>query len=94
MDKKPVIVTTEFRGVFFGYLTESDAPTKVVLERARNCVSWTNQVKGVFGLAATGPDGSCRIGPSVPSIELWKITSVTECTPAAAEKWESGPWTR
>jgi hypothetical protein len=62
--ERPVLVTTEFRGVFFGYATETSGDT-IHLKRARNCVYWSSDVKGFAGLAATGPTKSCRIGPAV-----------------------------
>ena len=87
-----MVVTTEFRGVFFGYIEADNSPSNVVLADARNCVYWTSSVRGVLGLAAAGPDKGCRIGPKVPRITLQKITSVAECTPEAVQKWESAPW--
>lgn len=91
---KPVLVTTEFRGVFFGYLDgEPNAlPEKVTLKNARNCVYWSSDTKGFLGLASTGPTTNCRIGPEVPEITLYKVTSITDCTPAAQEQWELGLW--
>lgn len=89
-DKRPVLVTTEFRGVFFGYANETGGDT-IKLSNARNCVYWSNDVKGFLGLASHGPTSSCRIGPKA-DIELRKITSVIECTPEAVNKWESAPW--
>ncbi len=87
-----VVVTTEHRGVFFGRLAEDKAPEFVSLSDARNCVYWNSSVKGVLGLAATGPDARCRIGPKVPGITLWKITGIFLCTDEAAKAWEAGPW--
>lgn len=93
MTGKPVVITTEHRGVFFGYVKDdSNLPTSVELTGVRNCISWTASVKGVLGLAATGPNADCRIGPQVPDAKLWKITGVFDCTPAAAEAWEGQPW--
>ena len=90
---KPVIVTTEFRGVFFGYVEdESTAPKKINLTNARNCVYWSSESKGVLGLAAKGPNANCRIGPKVPAATIWKVTGIFECTPEATEAWESAPW--
>lgn len=90
---KPVIVTTEFRGVFFGEVEdESTAPVFVELKNAHCCVYWESAVKGVLGLAATGPTDKCRIGPAVPSLKVWKITGIFECTPAAVDAWRAQPW--
>ena len=91
----PVLVTTEFKGVFFGYAPENselDAPDKIRLENARLVVYWSADVRGVFGLAANGPTTGCRIGPNVPAITLFKITSVAEVSEEAAKKFGEAPW--
>lgn len=89
MSGKAVLVTTEFRGVFFGYVTDdSDLPAKITLKDARNCIYWRTG-NGVFGLAATGPSKECKIGPTIPSFTAWKVTSVTECTDEAAAAWKA-----
>ncbi len=91
--KKPVIVTTEHRGVFFGYVeNDSELPISVELSGVRNCVYWSQQTKGVLGLAAKGPNSDCRIGPKIPDAKIWKVTGVFACTPEATEAWEQGPW--
>lgn len=92
--EKPVLVTTEFRGVFFGYLNgePDELPGKVTLKRCRNCIYWTNSERGFLGLAISGPGKGCRIGPAVESLTLYKVTSVADVTPDAVKNWESGPW--
>lgn len=93
MNKRPVVITTKHRGVFFGYVEDdSKTPEKITLLNARMCIYWTASIKGVLGLASVGPDSNCRIGLAVPRFEAWEITSITDCTPEAAEKWEQGPW--
>lgn len=88
--ERPVLVTTEYRGVFFGYATETSGDT-INLKRARNIPYWDASTKGFLGLAERGPGKQCRVGPAA-DIELRKITCVAECTPAAVEAWESAPW--
>lgn len=90
MDKQPVLVTTEHRGVFFGYADDIDGDT-IKLHDARLCVYWSRDVKGFMGLAATGPSDDCRIGPPA-TITLRKITAVAEVTPEAVQRWEKAPW--
>jgi hypothetical protein len=85
--ERPVLVTTEHRGVFFGYATKTDGDT-IELKRARNAIYWSADVQGFMGLAASGPSKACRIGPPA-DIELRAITSVVEVTPAAADKWNA-----
>lgn len=87
---RPVLVTTAHRGVFFGYSDNTDGDT-ITLERCRNCIYWSADVKGFLGLAATGPTDNCRIGPAA-TVKLRNITSVTEVSQDAAERWEAAPW--
>jgi len=86
-----VIVTTDKQGVFFGYAREIDGAT-IRLERPRMCVYWSEDVKGVLGLAATGPTSGCRITAAPPAIEVRGITAVMECSEAAVAAWEKQPW--
>lgn len=87
---KAVLVTTEFRGVFFGHIKDdAKAPAEITLTGVRNCRYWTAAVDGFLGLAATGPTKQCTIGPRVPEMTLYKITSVTPCTDDAVKAWES-----
>ncbi len=88
--ERAVMVTTEYRGVFFGYAKKTSGDT-IRLERARNCVYWSSDCKGFMGLASTGPTSSCRIGPPC-TIELRKITAVLEVAPEAVAAWEKSPW--
>ena len=88
--ERPVLVTTEFRGVFFGYSSDTSGDT-IKLARARNCIYWPSEQKGFLGLAADGPGKGCRVGPAT-DIELRKVTSVAEVTPEAVALWEEAPW--
>jgi hypothetical protein len=90
--ERAVIVTTEHRGVFFGYAADTSGDV-INLRAARNCIYWSSAVRGFMGLAATGPDNQSKVGPSA-DIELRKITSVVACTPAAIAAWEAAPWSR
>ena len=89
--ERPVLVTTAHRGVFFGYATETSGTT-IKLRRMRNCIQWRG-MKGFLALASEGPNDSCRIGPPADG-ELRDITGVWDCTPEAAQRWESAPWSR
>lgn len=90
--ERAVVVTTQHRGVFFGYATDTDGEI-IKLRAARNCLYWPAENKGFMGLAAMGPVKGARIGPAV-DISLRDITSVIECTPAAVTAWEAAPWSR
>ena len=85
---RAVLVTTEHRGVFFGYVggEQPDART-VTLTRCRNCIYWAATMGGFLGLASIGPDADCKIGTEAPEVTLYNVTSISDVTPEAAEKW-------
>lgn len=87
---KPVLVTTEFRGVFFGYISDDKkAPAQLTLKSARNCIYWSSDVGGFLGLAGKGPTRNCRIGRTIKEITLYKITSITAVEKDAIEAWKN-----
>lgn len=90
--ERAVLVTTEHRGVFFGYATQTDGDA-INLRAARNCIYWPATNKGFLGLASIGPLDGSRVGPAT-DIEIRQITCVAECTDAAVAAWEKAPWTR
>ena len=86
---KAVLVTTEFRGVFFGEIkNDKKLPGEITLKNARNCLSWSSEVGGFLGLASDGPNSNCRIGKSVSELTLYKITSVTPVSEKAVKAWK------
>lgn len=89
-EMNPVLVTTEHRGVFFGWLPkDADAAQKTLtLQRCRCAIYWAG-TRGFLGLAAHGPDEGSRIGAEAPSVMLHDITSVSWCTAEAAERWSN-----
>jgi hypothetical protein len=90
---RKVVVTTEYRGVFFGALTAYDINARTAtLASCRNCVYWPSTNHGFVGLAIDGPLSGSRVGPAAESMDLVGITSMTPCADAAATRWESGPW--
>lgn len=88
---KALVVTTKHRGVFFGYGEPSDSET-IRLERARMCLYWPKENRGVIGLASDGPKQGSRVGPAAPAMVLRDVTAVMEASEAAAAAWESEPW--
>lgn len=90
MQERPVLVTTEYKGVFFGYATKTDGDT-IKLKRARNCIYWPIENKGFMGLASDGPHKNARVGPPA-DIELRKVTSVVEVTEKAEKVWNEFKW--
>lgn len=88
--ERPVLVTTSYRGVFFGYAVDTSGET-IKLKRARNVVYWPQAQKGFLGLAQMGPLDGARVGPAA-DVELRGITCVAEVSPEAVARWESAPW--
>lgn len=90
MKNKAVLVTTEFRGVFFGYVKDDkNLPDEITLTDVRNCIYWSSDCGGFLGLAAGGPTSGCKIGTRIPELRLWKITSVAPVSEEAEKKWNS-----
>ena len=86
---KPVLVTTEFKGVFFGYVkNDKNLPEEITLTDCRNCIYWSHSIGGFLGLASKGPNSDCRIGSQIKEITLYKITSVTEVEEKAVDAWK------
>ena len=93
--KKPVLVTTKHRGVFFGYMengAEETLPNNIRLTDVKNCIYWSSDIGGFLGLASKGPSDQCKIGERVKSLVLYDITSVTDVEPDAVEAWEAAKW--
>ena len=88
--ERPVLVTTSYRGVFFGYATNTDGET-IKLRAARNVIYWPAEQRGFLGLAKNGPCKGSRVGPPA-DIELRGITCVAEVSPEAVIEWEAGKW--
>lgn len=86
MNPIPVLVTTAQRGVFFGLLEEDSAPARVVLTRAR-CAILFATTKGFLELASDGPNRESKIGAEADRLTLYDITSVSEVTEQAAQRW-------
>lgn len=81
---RPVIVCTEYKGVFYG-IAEDTTGDVIRLKDARMAIYW-GTTKGVMELAETGPTPTSKISAKA-DIEVRKITAVFELSPDAAEKW-------
>lgn len=91
----PVVITTDKdrRGVFFGFINQEDIDKdKLRIEEVQMAVYWSNNVRGVLGLAATGPDEKSRISKPVKAGTIDGITAILECSDEAVAAWKSCPW--
>jgi hypothetical protein len=84
--ERPVIVTTEYRGVFFGYTDAAPGADVVMLKRARMAI-YFGTTRGVMELAETGPTAKSKISARA-NMELRKVTAVMEVTDVATKAWE------
>jgi len=91
-NERAVLVTTEHRGVFFGYATDTTGEV-INLRAARNCIYWSAENRGFLGLASHGPTKDAKVGPAA-DLQLRKITGVAEVTEEAVKRWESAPWAK
>jgi Domain of unknown function (DUF6948) len=83
---RPVIVCTEYKGVFFGYATNTSGDV-IHLKNARMAIYW-GTTRGVMQLAETGPTPASKISAKA-DIEVRKITAVFEVSPDAIKAWEA-----
>ena len=84
----PVIVTTEWRGVFFGWLAPADIQKReFALKGARMAIYW-GTTRGVMELAATGPTSNSKISAAADIDHLHGVTAIFRCTKEATQKWE------
>lgn len=94
-EKVPVLITTDStkRGVFMGFIDPADAD-KETLEayEVRMAVYWSQDVKGVLGLAAEGPTKNCRITAAAKRAVLKGVTATIEITDDALAAWRKEPW--
>ena len=87
--ERAVVICTDKRGVFFGYTAETGET--MTLRKARMCVYWPSEQRGVLGLASDGPKKGAKISPATDGTFMG-VTCVLECTEAAVKAWEAAPW--
>ncbi len=93
--KVPVLITTDNtkRGVFMGFIDPKDADKEIIeAEEVRMAVFWSADVKGVIGLASTGPTKGCKISGAAKKATLKGVTAVLEITDEALKAWRKEPW--
>jgi hypothetical protein len=86
-DGLPVIVCTEYKGVFFGY-TKDDLNKEPIRLTAARCAIQFGTTGGILELAEKGPTSRSKIGARAPGIRLRKVSAVIELSPQAVVAWE------
>lgn len=87
---RAILVTTQHRGVFFGYIEDDAdlAATTLALKNARMAIRW-GTTGGVAQLAETGPTNNSMVGSRADIPALHDVTAVWHVTDDAAKAWEA-----
>ena len=85
---KPVLITTEHRGVFAGLIpADQDLSARSMpLKSAKMAIYW-GTTKGVMQLCETGPTANSKISARADIPMLHAITGVFDISADAWEKW-------
>lgn len=87
---KPVLVTTQYRGVFAGLISEGQdlKETSFGLKSARMAI-YFGTTRGLMELAETGPTAKSKISAPADIPILHDITAVFAITEKAWDRWQS-----
>ena len=87
---KPVLITTQHRGVFAGLVPDDQdmSARSMPLTQARMAIKW-GTTRGVMQLAETGPTSSSKISAVADIPMLNDITAIFAITDEAWEKWQN-----
>lgn len=89
--QKAVLITTEHRGVFFGYVpARQDMNARTMALKGARCAIYWGTTKGVAQLAHTGPTTKSRIGAPADLEAIHDIIAVWAVTPEAEQAWVKG----
>lgn len=95
----PVLVTTDKRGVFFGFANPAELDVNrpsLTLTRGQMVIRWSADMQGIVGLVSRGPSESCRISPAAGTIQINGITSIMMADPedeqAVVDAFLAQPW--
>jgi hypothetical protein len=86
---RPVLVTTEHRGVFAGLISDDQDinARSMPLESAKMAIYW-GTTRGLMQLCETGPTDKSRISAPADIPALHDITAVFDITPEAWKRWQ------
>lgn len=87
---KPILVTTQHRGVFAGLVSiDQDLTAKTMPLKNAYMAIYFGTTKGVHELCDTGPTSKSRISAKADIPVLHDITAVFDITADAWAKWEA-----
>jgi len=87
---KPVLVTTQHRGVFAGLIADDQdlSARSMPLKSAKMAIYW-GTTRGVMELCLTGPTSYSKISLPADIPMLHDVTAIFDIAPEAWAKWES-----
>ena len=87
---KPVLITTEYRGVFAGLIEDDQDLTarSMPMKSAKMAIYWGTS-RGVMELCDTGPNSKSKISLPADIPMLHGITAVFAISADAWKKWET-----
>ena len=87
---KPVLVTTQHRGVFAGLIEDDqDITAKAMPLKQAKMAIYFGTTRGLMELAETGPTPNSKISAAADIPCLHDITAIFDITPEAWKKWQS-----
>jgi len=86
--KTAVLVTTEHRGVFFGWADTTTIPDdrNITLTDCRMAIRF-GTTDGVLELAESGPTPQSKLSGTAPEASLGGVTMIAAVTDAAVAAW-------
>ena len=87
---KPVLITTEYRGVFAGLIEDDQDLTarSMPMKSAKMAIYW-GTTRGVMELCDTGPNSKSKISLPADIPMLHGITAIFDISADAWKKWET-----
>ena len=87
-DHTAVLVTTQHRGVFFGWVQkDQDMSARTMSLKGSRCAIHWRTTNGVAELAEIGPNQDSKIGSKADLVALHDITAIWACTEEAVTAW-------
>ena len=89
-EMRPVLITTEYRGVFAGLIpSDQDLSARSMpLKSARMAIYW-GTTKGVMQLCESGPTSKSKVSAPADIPMLHGITAIFDIEPGAWEAWQN-----
>ena len=87
---RPVLVTTEHRGVFAGLIEDDQdlSARSLPLKSAKMAIYW-GTTRGMMELCKDGPNSKSKISLAADIPMLHAVTAIFDIEPAAWAKWQA-----